>query len=227
MLRIIGDVHGLVNRFPRRAYLSKEASDENRTYMKVIADAEYTIQLGDMGWREDLEIMKNVNPDNHKIIYGNHDDYDNLLPHYLGDYGIAKHAGITFGFVRGELSVDKHFREHFGPRKSWWDQEELTHQQSNDMLDFFSSQEPVDFMFSHGCPHTIYDEGVLTNPGKYDPSFTAKMLSALNSFWKPKYWMFGHHHNNWRYNDGYTQFICLNELCYVDIDDNGNVSQNF
>ena len=76
------------------------------------------------------------------VLYGNHDDYDNILPHYLGDYGIVTHGGVTFGYFRGEYSIDKERRvscesmDRFG--KTWWEDEEMRYSQMLEAIDFFT-----------------------------------------------------------------------------------------
>ena len=54
IIRIVGDVHGKTDIF------------EN-----VIGNAEYSLQVGDFGFRNAWMWMKaNYNPDNHKILHG-------------------------------------------------------------------------------------------------------------------------------------------------------------
>ena len=59
-INIIGDVHGKV--------------DE---YKDIISNLDYSVQIGDMAFDySDIKI-----DDHHKILLGNHDNYDFLCPH--------------------------------------------------------------------------------------------------------------------------------------------------
>jgi len=215
-IRLIGDSHGINHRFPNRRYLAKEA--EGRTLVKLVHDAEYCIQLGDIGWGNDLDTVKNFNLDTFKFLPGNHDNYDDLLPHSLGDYGVSSLNGVEFGFIRGEYSVDKDYRCHYGKQKSWWEQEELTASQMVDCQKYFDSltAKPT-LMLSHGCPNFLFDKGVITNTWKLTPSMTSQLLSSVYHSVRPALWVFGHHHRNWVYKHEDTTFVCLNELCFADI----------
>ncbi len=214
-IRIIGDSHGLNHKFPTRPYLAKEA--EGRTLVKLLAESEYSIQLGDIGWRDDLDMMRTKPADKFKIVYGNHDDYDNVLPHSLGDYGSTSLNGIQFSFIRGEESVDKQYRSHFGPNKTWWVQEELDHHQAIACMKFFDEiKTKPTLILSHGCPSFLLSQ-VVTNKWKLNPSLTSQLLSSITHSVKPALWIFGHHHTNQVIKYYETTFICLNELCYVDL----------
>ena len=217
-VRICADVHGLVTRSRQDGFtLAKEA--KGRTYLQIIHGSEYNIQLGDMGWGEDNEIFHNgtVPLDKFKFCGGNHDDYDNPLPHSLGDYGVSELNGVEFGFVRGEYSVDKAYRVHQGTHKSWWEQEELTASQSTACYEYFEglSTQPS-LVLSHGCPHFLLPQ-VVTNKWKLEPSWTSRLLSAVYGVVRPRLWICGHHHRNLVLQHEETMFVVLNELCYVDL----------
>lgn len=230
-LRIIGDVHCHTDKNHGRTCDGKcGPMGWNRTYLSLIhgfdsddqtckvKQVDYSIQLGDLGWRQHLECMSNVDAEHHKVIYGNHDDYDNILPHSLGDYGTREFGGIKFFFIRGELSVDKKWRLDNGPRKSWWHQEELDWEELGKMVELYEQEKP-DIVLSHGCPSVIFDKGVVTNDWKLEPSRTSKGLSAAWNTHKPSRWYFGHHHNQWSATVEGTRFECLQELHYVDVVD--------
>lgn len=214
-LRIIADIHGHTYRNKR------EPIDHNcigRTYLSLIKDVDCSIQLGDLGWRDDLTCMSSVDHNKHKVIYGNHDDYDNILPHSLGDYGTVEHGGLKFFFIRGENSVDKMYRKDYGPNKSWWAQEELDWVELEKMVHLYEQEKP-DIVLSHGCPSCIFPLGVITNTWKIAPSRTAKALTVAWMAHHPKLHIFAHHHNNITINHEGTRFMCLQELRYVDFMD--------
>ena len=81
-LRLIGDVHGHVS-----------------AYKHLLKFPMYSIQLGDFGMRYDWDkLIQEVDGDNHKVLGGNHDDYDFIKfkkpKHYLGDFGIYENQKI-------------------------------------------------------------------------------------------------------------------------------------
>jgi len=67
MIRIIGDVHGLMSQ-----------------YLDLISPVEYSVQLGDMGldYSEIAHLGKS-----HVFIPGNHDNYNHLPDFSLRDFG--------------------------------------------------------------------------------------------------------------------------------------------
>lgn len=220
MIRIIGDTHGINHRFPARPYLAREAEDNARTYIKLLSEVDYSIQLGDLGWGKDLDSVRGLDPTHHRHIKGNHCSYDEILPHSLGDYGITSLNGVQFGFVRGEYSIDKMYRDHFGPYKSWWEQEELTDDEALSCIDFFSALgDKPSLMLTHGCPNFLLGKelGLVTNNWDIEPSFTSKLLARVYEIVQPKLWVFGHFHKNWVHKHENTTFVCLNELCYADV----------
>jgi predicted phosphodiesterase len=187
-IRIIGDVHGY-----------------HSNYMKLIADSEYSIQVGDFSI-SDYNCLNGIDPSKHKIIGGNHDNYDVIAgcPHYLGDYGLATVGDLEFFFVRGERSVDWANRIE---GVSWWRSEELTIEEGYKALDAYKAASP-DVMISHGCPLEVLNE-FATNYLKLEPSRTTTLLQAMLEAHRPKLWIFGHHHNSKMLKVGGCQFVCL------------------
>lgn len=194
-MRIIGDVHG-----------------NHADYLELISNRRHTIQVGDFGFNYDA--LKEVDSNCHKIIGGNHDNYDiiNNYPHFLGDYGNTELDNIKFFFVRGELSVDAHLRLE---GVSWWRNEELSMSQAYQAIEQYSESKP-EFVISHGCPASIV-EYFITNPAKIIPSRTSQILQSMFEIHQPKFWVFGHHHNSKSIKVGSCYFYCLNELDFIDI----------
>ena len=92
-LRIIGDVHAQVDFVLRR---------EAHGYLELIADCDYSVQLGDMGDAETYaELNRVADVERHRFFGGNHDHYSHLPPHALGDYGPVNLGGVEFFFIRG------------------------------------------------------------------------------------------------------------------------------
>lgn len=190
MLTIIGDVHGY-----------------HDSYLNIATRSEATVQVGDFGF--DYSVLNGMDPDLHRIIGGNHDNYDTIrqVPHYLGDYGTANVAGVEFFFVRGERSIDAHLRIE---GRNWWRNEELDMVTGYAALDAYVAARP-EIVITHGCPAGIMGS-FLTNPDKIAPSRTAQLLDAMWQAHQPRLWVFGHHHVSRTAQVEQTTFRCLNEL---------------
>jgi predicted phosphodiesterase len=191
MLTIIGDVHGY-----------------HDSYLNIATKCEATVQVGDFGFN--YEVLNGMDPDLHKIVGGNHDNYAIIkdCPYYLGDYGLANVGGVEFFFVRGENSVDKNIRIE---GKNWWREEELDMNTAYKAIEAYISAKPQ-IVISHGCPADVMPF-FITNPSKqFSPSRTSQMLDAMWNSHRPKLWVFGHHHNSHSITVGDSVFRCLNEL---------------
>jgi predicted phosphodiesterase len=195
-MRIIGDVHG-----------------KHEAYLDLISNRKTSIQVGDFGFN--YSVLDCVDSNNHKIIGGNHDNYDiiNNYPHFLGDFGTFENDGISFFFVRGERSVDAHLRTE---GVTWWKDEELSTQQGYAAVDAYEKCKP-NVVISHGCPAELIPHFV-TNPAKQMyPSKTSQILDSMWSVHKPKFWIFGHHHNSKSVLISDCFCCCLDELECLDI----------
>lgn len=194
-MKIIGDVHG-----------------NHADYLDIIDNSEITVQVGDFGLN--WNVLDNVDSNRHKIIGGNHDNYDQVAkyPHYLGDFGSYNLAGIEFFFVRGERSVDAHLRTE---GISWWREEELDMPTAYKAIEAYENSKPQ-IVISHGCPASVLPFFV-TNPSKYHPSRTAQLLESMLEIHRPNLWIFGHHHRSETLKDNGCLFRCLNELETMDI----------
>ena len=217
-VRFVGDVHGKL-----------------RGYFNRIADIKYSIQLGDMGFREEYQVLranKWLDPTRHKILGGNHDDYlqenglfVNQTEHFLGDSGIylIPDFGKVF-FVRGGRSIDSARRKE---GRDWFRQEELNYKEGTEALVKYEEVKP-ELMISHECPEQVIHGMQLAREAKGKriktwgglpilPSSTAMLLQGMFEVHQPKIWLFGHHHQSFNEVIQGTRFICLNELEYVDI----------
>lgn len=196
---LIGDCHGQVD------YLDKMYQECDKVGLK-------SIQIGDMGFRETYQYLnKHVNPAVHKFIPGNHEYYDSLPRHSLGDFGF--YDGIFF--VRGGFSID-HKRRIMG--ESWFPQEELSREERVRCLELYKKHKPA-IVLSHEAPKSIVHN--FTNPDflldwGYNPkTFTTKtqeLLEEMFQFHQPKFWAFGHYHRAWQGEINGTLFRLLNIL---------------
>lgn len=205
-LRLIGDVHG-----------------KSAEYIKL-ATTDFTIQVGDLGF--DYDFLKSLDPARHKVLAGNHDNYDRWgtdkfihmqTGHFLGDYGIYELGGFgKIFFLRGGYSIDWRYRT---PGKSWWADEELSHRDMELALGLYREVKPT-FVVSHECPASIIEPAFgakLWDGELLRPSRTASLLDAMWQSHRPQDWVFGHHHKRWSCELEGTRFLCLEELGYVDL----------
>lgn len=191
-LRLIGDVHG-----------------HFRKYLELIKVTENSVQLGDFGF--DYRCLDEVDWNHHKIVLGNHDNYERVPQHALGAFGTLELGGYSLFYIRGAYSIDRQYRTAY---VSWWPQEELNGAQGEACVKAFAEAKP-DFVLSHDCPVSIYPH-VINNPWYIQESWTAKVLEQCLQRHQPKRWVFGHHHKSWSDKIGGTRFHCLAELEVMD-----------
>jgi hypothetical protein len=220
-LRIIGDVHGCID----TPHPKKKVS-----YRHLVENAKYSIQLGDMGFNY-AGLMYGLDPLHHVFLPGNHDNYDNLPVHALGDYGLLTFGVWTTFFVQGEWSIDIKQRQKYEQDtgiKIWWENEELSPDQMRLCLECYTYAKP-DVVVSHTCPASISSK--VGSPdvwgffGWDEPqvSKTQTLLQNMYEVHQPKLWLFGHFHRNWFYTEKNTDFICIDELSALDFDEDWKI----
>jgi hypothetical protein len=227
-LRIIGDVHGQIEPNdlpPGESYLP---------YLGIIAGAPCSIQVGDMGNGDTYDrLVPNTDASRHRFFPGNHDNYDRLPKHSLGDFGAVCLGGVDFFFVRGAASIDKALLVRRGRelgRTLWFEQEELSEEQMRSAEREYLCVRPK-IMLSHDAPTDIGQSAWQharqfspPNPGaRFQPSRTNAFLARLLEQHSPRLWVFGHHHRDWTYRESNTLFVCVGVLSYIDIDSAGEV----
>lgn len=211
-MRLIGDVHQKINQ-----------------YIKLIENVPSSIQLGDMGF--DYSLLKSVDPKKHKFLPGNHDNYQtteyipgtphvlvseneiysfsNMPEHCLGNYGVYKYNQIELFFVRGAHSIDWRFRT-IGI--DLFEYEELSNHEMKLALELYKEIQPK-FVISHEAPldatKDIHHQ-IIKNR-------TAYLLQEMLENHQPELWVFGHHHVSINKKINGTQFVCLNELEFLDL----------
>lgn len=207
--RIIGDCHGKYSQ-----------------YKKIIAGAERSICVGDMGvgfrYRNQFdELLWSQNPPHDamvkhgaRYIPGNHDNRSV----YSKDVKCIPDGTVwdDVMFIGGAVSID---RGHRIEGMSWWADEECSMQQLYEFYDKYMEVKPR-VMICHECPEIIADTMMRRfNQSKMDyPSRTRQAFQSMWESHKPEAWYFGHWHVDWTRNILGTQFTCLNELSYVDIE---------
>lgn len=191
-MRFIGDIHGLFY-----------------DYQDILGNS-LSIQVGDMGigFGRDESIFSEIDSDRHRFIRGNHDNPLDCekYGHYLGNFGIWN----DIFYISGGFSIDRNRRIE---GRDWWKEEELSYMQMTECYGFWEKQKP-DIVCSHECPEDFFYELGIINSLK---SSTARFLSQLLSIHKPKLWIFGHHHQDKRFNHKGIDCIGLDELSFFDI----------
>jgi hypothetical protein len=227
LLRIIGDVHAQVgpDDLVRR---------HARSYLEIIADADYSVQVGDMGDDQAYGVLReHADPSRHRFFPGNHEFYDGLPPHCLGDFGAVKLGGVQFFFARGAASADKAELQRMGRQVGktlWYEQEEMTDDQMAAAAAAYLAARPA-IMLSHTAPTEIgrlawanASRFAPPNPeAAYHPSRTSAFLATLLEQHAPRLWAFGHYHRDWRDRVGETTFVCVGELSHIDVTPDGEI----
>jgi predicted phosphodiesterase len=187
---LIGDAHGKYDQ-----------------YVKMARKREFTVQIGDLGFKYDC--LKNLDPEKHKVVGGNHDKYPSLVewPHYLGDYGMSSLGGVDFFFYRGAYSID---RQHRTIGIDWWEEEQLKIEDFMKAREVYREAKP-DVVITHDCPEFLTPRLIPPGAPVYQ-NITSWALQELFQIHQPRTWAFGHYHLSKRIVSGGTEFICLDEL---------------
>lgn len=211
-LRLIGDVHGNY--------------DE---YLKLLPNAEYTLQVGDLGFNYTRLTPPNVNTKRHRAIGGNHDNYARNSPQYfkkqpifLEDFGLHEVPGFPpIFYCRGAWSIDHDWRQREAARGgpvSWWPEEELTDEQFEAAFQLYERSKPK-IVVTHEAPISLVQ--YVTNPqfclqfGFPAGTITTRTNTTLQRMLdahRPKLWCFGHFHRRWDETIDGTRFVCLDTL---------------
>lgn len=204
MVRFIGDIHGKV-----------------KAYAAIIADCESSIQVGDfnLGYYDksgkmcdDSALLAYMETRNARFIRGNHDNPEacRFTSRCIPDGHCEKIGNVKAMFVGGAFSVD---HTHLIEGKNWWPNEELSYAQAIEVIETYEKYKP-DLMVTHDCPELVAYH-------LFNVSESTRTRAALSAMWeihKPQAWIFGHYHKSKNENLLGTQFVCLEELEYLDLE---------
>lgn len=191
---LLGDVHGNIDHCVQIA---------KRAFPLEV------IQIGDLGigWLTTKQLA--LLPSNFKFFVGNHDCRQESYKYSccLGDFG--EYKGLFY--VSGADSIDKDSRIE---GKSWWRDEELNHQQCNQVLELWEKS-TCDTLLCHDCPQIVAESIMLA----YDKSTTRMILNEIIKVRKPRRVYFGHWHRvaHW-FNEG-VEYRCIdiNEAVRIEV----------
>lgn len=196
-IRFIGDTHGNMD-----------------AYKEITSDCEKSIQVGDMGVGfTDIPVLGT----NHTFIRGNHDDPTacKVHPRWIPDGSYWKEARMMF--VGGAYSIDWMHRKE---GVSWWQDEELSIMQLNDIINKYNGLRP-EIMVTHNAPLSttlrLFPHLAIGNGDR-----TSQALQAMLEIHEPKLWIFGHWHLPKNEVIGKTRFLCLDINQWADININTN-----
>ena len=181
------------------------------SYKEICRKHKLTVQLGDFGFKQGHD-WHNVNLDSnsHKVLFGNHDYHPirNTARHSLGTFGMYN----NMFFIAGGKSIDAHLRTE---GLDYFSNEELNYNEVNSILDEYTKVKPL-VVISHVPPIEVKQELGYREFGEV----TDKLFSILLVIHRPTLWIFGHMHKSINMKYGVTQFIGLNELETLTIDEN-------
>lgn len=193
-VRLVGDTHG------------------DPHYLNIIADCEYSIQVGDFG--QGFINFNPAVPNKHEYIRGNHDNPSICKQDaaWIPD-GTIKNDVM---FVGGAWSIDWAYRV---PGLSWWDDEECSEAQLEHFIEKYIDVKPR-VMITHECPDIIAN--VMCHEVNWKkfpfPSRTRDAFDRMLLLHQPEEWYFGHWHLPWQGVYAGTKFRCLDINEYVDVD---------
>jgi len=161
------------------------------------------VQVGDLGIGFPKSQSNSFRKKFH-FIRGNHDNPDicRKHPNYLGEFGNTTIDGRDIFFISGAFSIDREYRTE---GVDWWSEEELSMLQCREVMEMYLETKP-EIVVSHDGPQQATHNLLIGQPLS---TRTGQLLSSMFTFHKPKYWIFGHWHKNWRAEIEGTNFICL------------------
>ena len=221
-IRIIGDVHGCIQ-------------SGGRCYFGLMEKAEYSVQIGDLGFPHSLapdfhKKIESIDKTHHVMVLGNHDDYNTRAANALGDFGVHSFPlkddkKFEFFYIRGAYSPDR-IRRLVGV--DWWEAEQLTDTEGWAAVKLYAETKPS-IIITHDCPEEVL---YMFYGGGTKIDRTNRILQTCIENHRPRLWIFGHHHRNWKYNYKDTTYICLDGhipsqghvMGFLDFDNEGNMA---
>lgn len=193
----IGDVHGKIE-----------------GYLNILARFPFddTFQVGDMGvGLTQKDKLLSILSSEHRYIKGNHDDPTKEIGNWLMSGTHEFYPGMFF--VNGAWSIDQRY---LTPGLDWWPEEEHTEPEFERLLTEYAAEKPS-IIVSHDCPH-FFSRDNLRGIGGF-PMIKTRTSHYLERMWdlhKPDLWVFGHWHQSVRKFVEGCEFICLDELEWVE-----------
>jgi Calcineurin-like phosphoesterase len=207
MIRFIGDTHA---KFPLYRAIATAPVETDDPTNKIFVPS---IQVGDFGMG--FKTAPILAPE-HRFIRGNHDNPQLCAehPNWIADGAVEDlPSGGKMMLIGGALSADKEMRVE---GVTWWQGEELPQAALNRLTEVYADVKPT-VMVTHDCPEVVAWDLFPGHMKFYYPSRTRQAFQMMLAIHKPDRWIFGHWHKGRNTVIGSTQFICLDELEYMDI----------
>lgn len=221
MIRFIGDIHGKWLRYADLIYPGTESVQvgdfgwgftDHNTYVIEDAEARRAMHPLDRRTPPEMAVEFAMSLGKHRYIRGNHDNPAACLrsKYWIPD-GLVENNTM---YVGGAYSIDRDWRiEGY----DWWCDEELSMTQLEQIINLYEIAQP-EIMVTHDCPdgvaHALFDFYAKFEAG----SRTRQAFDTMFEIHQPKLWLFGHWHEPRDEVINGTRFVCIPELCYIDID---------
>ena len=216
MIMLSGDLHG--NAVGELSAINSKNVEEKCKTPELI---KYHIILGDCGFlfggnsvKNDKYLQSWFNSKEYitLCVFGNHENYDNILSLPKVDIGIGeevyKVSEKIYYLQRGKIytieekkflvlgggeSIDKCYRI---PRVSWWEQEQWSYTEQENLFNLLKEVKSVDYIISHTAPDCFISflEMHLRHSLKEYPDNTVIINNEVNSQVEFKHWYCGHYH---------------------------------
>ena len=207
MIRLVGDVHGRIE-----------------DYLAIVKGSERSIQVGDMGLgffggsiSDETLIEFHKNNSNHRFIRGNHDNPLTCRKSlgYIED-GTVENDSFLLG---GAWSIDRQYRTE---GENWWPDEEVAEDRLELLLATYAAAKPR-VVVTHDAPaFATWNMFIRVNPLVKQRYLiwnrTTDLLQRMFELHQPEQWYFGHWHQTKTMAIRGTEFTCLGELDYKDVE---------
>ena len=205
--RIIGDIHG-------KFY----------DYQLLTEAQEHSIQVGDFGfgfndyWDDRAVDWHGANP-GHRFIRGNHDNPAQCKKSsgFIQD-GFVENDVM---FIGGAWSIDWGYRTE---GVDWWRDEECTMEQFYHIISVYEQVKPR-IMITHDAPLSVTEQMFIKtgramggSNARSIKTLTGSALQMMFEIHQPDEWYFGHWHHTVKETIEGTQFQCIGECDFVDVE---------
>ena len=206
-VRVIGDIHG-----------------DFYEYEQILRDCNTpSIQVGDFGigfggpyWHDRTNEFHTETPQ-HTFIRGNHDDPQKCKTEMVGYIPDGSIKGEVM-FIGGAWSIDNGHRTQ---GVNWWKDEECSYEEYQTFIDIYAQIKPK-VMITHDAPLSVTKQMFIDHGKAFSKTqhktLTGSALEVMFEIHQPEIWMFGHWHHTEQMTINGTNFQCVGENDFIDVD---------